>query len=272
MYDLNSALIAGILFVSMVLAVELGYRIGRIRERSASESSKAHINAVQASLLGVLALLLGFTFSLSLQRFDSRSAAVVDEANAIGTAYLRTQLLPASVRSEVQRLLRDYLRVRVQAGHITLADQAEREVLLAEAKRIVEALWRHARQAAEEDNSPVRSGLFIQSLNELIDSFGRRDAALDRHVPELVLFLLYGTFLMTGSIVGFASGVAGHRAPFVTYIMVALIVLLVFIIIDLDRPRRGLIEVSQKSLIDLQADIAADRAVDSNGTERRLEP
>ena len=90
------------------------------------------------------------------------------------------------------------------------------------------------------------------------DAFGERDAALERHVPEPVLFLLYGTFLMTGCVVGFTAGLAGHRTSFATYVMVALIVLLVFVIIDLDRPRRGMIEVSQKSMTDLQSATTPD--------------
>jgi hypothetical protein len=84
------------------VGIEMSYRMGLRTRVSADEASKAHINTIAASLLGILALLLGFTFSLSLQPFDSRSAAVVDEANAIGTAYLRAQLLPASVRSDVR--------------------------------------------------------------------------------------------------------------------------------------------------------------------------
>jgi uncharacterized membrane protein (Fun14 family) len=97
----------------------------------------------------------------------------------------------------------------------------------------------------------------------LIDSYGRRNAALERHVPEVVLFLLFGTFVMTLGIVGYAAGVAGHRVSSVVYIMVVLIVLLVFVIIDLDRPRRGLIEVSQKSLTELQTSIQAQKLGDS---------
>lgn len=263
MYDQSSFLIAGILLVSMVFAIEVGYRIGRRTQALASEPSKAQINTIQASLLGILALLLGFTFSLSLQRFDSRSEAVVDEANAIGTAYLRAQLLPLSVRSKVQQSLREYLDLRLRAGAVTLDNAAEREQFLVKANQTLDSVWRYALQAAKEDERPVTSGLFIQSLNALIDSYGKRDAELDRHVPEVVLFLLYFAFLMTGVIVGYASGIAGHRASLVTYIMVALIVLLVFIIIDLDRPRRGLIEVSHKSLIDLQAAIVADQSIDA---------
>ncbi|MDX1488850.1 MAG: hypothetical protein R3268_11655, partial [Acidiferrobacterales bacterium] len=90
-------------------------------------------------------------------------------------------------------------------------------------------------------------------VNDAIDAFGERNAALDRHVPELVLFLLFGTFVLTASLVGYSSGIARHRATFPTYILMILITFLVFIIIDLDRPRRGLIEVSQQSLLELGA-------------------
>jgi hypothetical protein len=261
MYNESSVLIILVLFISLVLATEAGYQLGRRRQVSANEASRSHVNAVQASLLGVLALLLGFTFSMSLQRYDSRSAAVVDEANAIGTAYLRAQLLPSSVRREVKTLMRDYLDMRIRTGVIPLSDQAARAALLAQASQQQAALWRYASQAAEEDPNPVVAGLFIQSLNDLIDSYGRRDALLERHVPEAVLFLLFGTFLITLGTVGYAAGVAGHRVSLVVYLMVILIVLLAFVIIDLDRPRRGLIQVSQKSLTDLQTTIQATEEI-----------
>ena len=264
MYNYSSVLIVAILFLFLVLAIEAGYRIGRRTQSLINESTKTQINAIQASLLGILALLLGFTFSLSLQRFDSRSEAVVNEANAIGTTFLRAQLLPSSVRNGAEGLLSDYLNLRVQAGAISLDKQDEREAVLVKANQNLDALWRYAQQAADEDGGRGTSRLFIQSLNELIDSYGRRDAALNRHVPEVVLFLLFGTFIMTGALVGYASGLAGHRASFATHILVMLIVLLVFMVIDLDRPRRGLIEVSQESLTNLQATIEAGKKVDSH--------
>lgn len=257
LYNIPSTWIAGFLFVSMGLGIEAGYRVGLADRSDENESSRAHIRAVQASLLGTLALLLGFTFSLALQRFDSRSQAVVEEANAIGTAYLRADLLPAEIRDEAKKWLRDYVDLRVRHGKTALDHQRERQAQASQVDRAQQALWRVARQAAEANASPVTSGLFIQALNDMIDAYGKRQAALDRHVPETVLFLLYGTFLMAGMILGYASGVAGHRASFVSYIMTGLIVVLVFIILDLDRPRRGLIEVSQSSLINLQATMKA---------------
>jgi hypothetical protein len=258
MYDLDTTHIAGILFLLMVVAVEIGYRLGYLRRKSADDSAKQHIGAVQALLFGLVALILAFTLSLALQRFDSRSEAVVDEANAIGTTYLRALLLPSSVRADVRKALREYVDLRVEDGARTLADQAARAAGQADAARAHNRLWAYAEQAAAEDPNPVTTGLFIQSLNDLIDAYGKRDAELARSVPETIVLILLGAFLVATAILGYASGVTGHRPSLVAYILVAMIVVVVFIIIDLDRPRRGLIRVSQASLTDLQAAMSAD--------------
>lgn len=260
MYGLNSLVIAAVLLASMIGAMEAGYRIGLRRQAAATESSRSHVNGIQASLLGVLALLLGFTFSLALQRFDSRSEAVVDEANAIGTAYLRTKLLPSAVSEQAAQVLQSYTDLRVQAGTVNLAQDSERQALDARADRVLEVLWLTAQRATEADKSPVTSGLYVQAVNEAIDSRARNDAALKRHVPEVILILLYGTFLMTSGVVGYAAGVSWHRPSLVTYIFITLLVILAFIIVDLDRPRRGLIRVDQSSLVALKRSIDADRA------------
>lgn len=252
LYGIDSGVIAAVLFVSMVVVIELGYRLGLRRQHAETEDSKSHINAIQGSMLGILALLLGFTFSQSLQRFDSRSEAVVEEANAIGTAWLRAQLLPDAVRGDTQALLRAYVDARVAASTRSDVQKSEVDALSVKTLELQNRLWDQVRRAVEIEPHPLKTGLYLQALNEVFDDFGKRDAARSRHVPELVLLLLYVTFMMAGAIVGLGCGVAGHRPSAVSYVMVGLIVVLVFIILDLDRPRRGLIEVSQQSLIDLQ--------------------
>jgi hypothetical protein len=192
MYDLPSIVIVGVLFVTLLLAIELGYRFGLHHKGTSTDGLKSQINAIQGALLGVLALLLGFTFSLALQRYDRRAEAVVEEANAIGTAYLRAEMLPESVRGEVRAGLRQYVDLRVSASGVSLDNQSTRDAIRVDAKRSLDSLWKHSMTAAAENPNPVAVGLFIQALNEMIDSYGRRDAALNRHVPELVLFLLYG--------------------------------------------------------------------------------
>lgn len=255
MYDHNSATIAALLFATLIAATELTFHLGRRSINNTTEAKKTQITAIQGSILGVLALLLGFTFSLSLQRYDSRSEAVVNEANAIGTAALRADLLPPAYRSDAKQHLREYLDLRIRAGAISLDQQDERQALVLQSNRVLDQIWRLAAEAASMEPNPVTTGLFIQAVNDVIDSYGSRDAELNRHVPETVLFLLLITLVMTASLVGYGSGVSGHRASLATQVLYALIVLMVFLIIDLDRPRRGLIEVSQQSMLDLQASI-----------------
>ncbi|MDO8876405.1 MAG: hypothetical protein Q8M24_07015 [Pseudolabrys sp.] len=255
----------------MLLSIEISFRI-RIRRRKREIATEAitQANAVLVSMLGLLALLLAFTFSAALQRYDDRSRAVVAEANAIGTTYLRVQLLPRGMHDDVQALLRQYLDNRIQEGGVDFADAAKRQSLLQQAKRIEAQLWSQAVSAAEQDGRPVTSGLFIQSLNELIDASGTRKAANDRHVPEVVIFLLFATVLITTAILGFASGIAGHRVTLAAFVLVMLITLVVYLIIDLDRPRRGSIQVSQESMLSLQKSIGVQGTTPQLGSPSNL--
>ena len=253
LYNIDAVLITGVLFVLMLAVIEVGYRFGSRRKDSATEMTRDHLGAIQASILGLMGLLLAFTFSLSVQRFDTRSDAVVDEANAIGTAYLRTQLLPPALRSDVQALLRDYVDLRVQASDVSIINKSEWDSDAGEGGRLPSLLWDYARRAAELNPNPVISGLFIQALNEMIDSYGRNVAQVSRQVPQPVLILLFGTLLVAGGAVGLTAGSGGQRPSLASFAMVTLILGLTFVILDLDRPQRGRITVSNQSLLDLQA-------------------
>jgi len=259
MYSVNSGLIVAFLLIVALAVMEIGFRLGHPSRHAHDDDSKGHVNATAATTLGIVGLLMAFTFSLALQRFDSRSDAVVDEANAIATAYLRAQLLPVPLRADVMKQLRAYLDLRVKADAVSPVDPEWRG-LLDQAARVQSSLWVGARRAAELEPNPVTSGLFIQSLNELIDSFGRREAALNRRVPDLVLYLLFATFVLSGLIVGFAAGVGGRRPSWVTIGMVVLMGAVIYVVLDLDRPRRGLIKVNETNLLELQASLKDDAA------------
>jgi ABC-type multidrug transport system fused ATPase/permease subunit len=256
MYSQSSSLIVLGLLVFMLLAMEIGFRNGRRKQASMAEAI-TQANSVLVSMLGLLALLLAFTFAAALQRYEDRSRTVVAEANAIGTTYLRARLLPGGMQDEVQDLLRQYLDVRIQEGHADATEPGLHESLLHQAKLMEAQLWSHAVRAAEMDKSVVTSGLFIQSLNELIDTSATRDAALNRQVPEVVLFLMLATIVLTTATLGYASGIAGHRVTLAAFVLLILIALVVYLIIDLDRPRRGAIQVSHKSMVSLQQSIGA---------------
>ena len=259
LYNIDTTYLMIGMLVCMALAIFLGAAAGRARAERTTPEGKAHISALQASLLGLMALLLGFSLSLALGRYDSRSAAVVTEANAIGTAWLRTDLLPEPGRRQVRAALAHYVAIRAQAGNVTLVDDATRAQKRGEAEAAFARTWEIASAIARTDPNPATVSV-TNALNDMIDAFGERDAELDRHVPEPVLYLLFLTFIFLGWMLGFAPRVAGERPPLTVVAMIVLIVLLLFVIIDLDRPRRGLIEVDQTAMRSLAASISAEMA------------
>ena len=252
----SSLLIVSGIFLCMLLAMEIGLRLGRRGRATTTDSVKSQVNAALASMLGLLALLLGFTFSLALHRYDDRSQYVVAEANAIGSTYLSSQLLPAGARDEAQDLLRQYLDLRIQEGHVSLAETAKRESLMLQENQMALEIWGRAMNAMEQDPRPISTGLFVQSVNRLIEARNSRNAALNRHVPEIALLLLFATFVLTAATLGYASGIAGHRVTPPAFISVVLIMIVVYLIIDLDRPRRGFVRVPQDSMLGLRQTIA----------------
>ncbi|SEM81671.1 hypothetical protein SAMN05216227_10036 [Pseudorhodobacter antarcticus] len=246
-YDIPSYVIAVSVFCLMVLAGMVARGWGKRVQLNTDAEAVAQASAVQGSLLGLLALLLGFTFSLSLSRFDERSVAVVHEANTMGTAYLRSDLISEKRRDAAKGLLRQYGDARLAAVEISAADHVARAQMVQRAAVVFDVLWQIAADEAREFPTPVSMG-FAASLNDMIDALSTRNSAIDRHVPELVLFLLFGTFVVLGAVIGFSSAISGVRPGVPVYAMTLLIAVLVFLIIDLDRPRRGLIAVDQSPL------------------------
>jgi hypothetical protein len=248
LYDLPTYSIAILLFIAMLVANLIGHLVGSRRDIDRSEGQTSQTNATLASMLGLLALLLGFTFTMALQRFDARSEAVLQEANAIGTAYLRTRLLPGDTSSAADALFREYIELRIEMGRIDLTHPNALHAADSKAKQIQQDLWSQGVRAAELDPSPTRTGLFVQAVNETIDQYGARAVALEKHIPEFVLYLLFAITIMAEGVLGYAGGLSNSRPIVAILSFSTLIVLVIFLIIDLDRPRRGFVEVNQSSL------------------------
>ncbi|WP_372760730.1 hypothetical protein [Litorivivens sp.] len=252
LYGFSSIAITFVLFALIIGCNEAGFRIGRFVQRQTNDEVKTLTGAIQGSILGLLALMLGFTFSMSMQRYDARNQALIHEANAIGTVMLRVQLLPEQFHAEVSSMLDDYVDLRIAASQIDLTQLEKRREFNQRISDLQNAIWAVAVEAAQISPSPVTSGAFITALNDMIDRQGERNAFLQMQVPEVVLLLLFVVFLSSGGILGYSSGLGGKRVMAPTVVVSFLISLIVFIIIDLDRPRRGLIQVDQSSLVMLQ--------------------
>jgi len=259
LYQQSSILIVAGLLACMLIALEAGFINGRRKKSTVTDSMRSQVNAVLGSMLVLLALMLSFTFSLAMQRYEARSQAVVVEVNAFGTAYLRTQLLPEAMQDEAQTLLRQLLDVRIRESDLLLKDVEKREPLLQQGNLLSEQLWRQAVEAAESGMNPIIAGLFIQSLNELFDADTTRYEALARHVPEIVILMLFVTCVMTTATLGYASGIAGERASLAAIVLVLLLALVAYLILDVDRPRSGIFRINPVIVMDLQKSMALDQ-------------
>jgi hypothetical protein len=232
-------------------ASDVGWRLG-IR---ASGQSARNVSTLESAMLGLLALMIGFTFAMALSRFDARRNAVLNEANSIETAALRARLLPEPHRTQALKTLREYVTIRLEifdssAPFSQLKEIVDRSTVLQE------TLWHQAMAVAQQDKSQVPTGLFIQSLNDMIDNQGKRLAALRNTVPNIVVLMFFGVAAIAGAFAGYASGLDERRKRLPVYLIGLLVSTVILLILDLDRPTTGLVQVSQQPMIDAAARIA----------------
>jgi hypothetical protein len=233
----------------LLLFAEAGYRIGRRFRRRNPDAASGHGGSIQGAVLGLLGLLLGFTFAMAVARYETRRGLVLDEANSIGTTWLRADFLPSPQRGEMKALLHDYTRHRlavVAAGKDARAFAAARREVAGFHAR----LWEKARAAVATDPGPI-TATFIVSLNETIDLDASRMAAGRNHVPGAVWLLLLVVAGCGSWASGYGSGAGGPRSAFSQCVFPVLIAVVITLIVDIDRPQRGLIGVSQLPLEEL---------------------
>jgi hypothetical protein len=250
-YNTNASVILIGLLVLILSASEIGFRLGRKSGSKTDEKIEAQISVVEGALIGVLGLLLAFTMSMAVARFEARRELVVDEANAIGTSWLRTHLLPEPQSSNIANLLQEYVDIRVQFGegdgNIKRVQQLRRE-----GQRLQGKFWSIAAAYVQTDPQPVKTSLLLQSLNQTIDLEAARWAALQNQVPSAVIYVNMMLAVMTSFLVAYSFGTNGLRHQMSMWSLAFAIIAVLGVIIDLDRPRRGFIRVSQQPLIDLQ--------------------
>jgi hypothetical protein len=236
--------------VLLLVFAEAGYRFGRRFRHRNPDAASSHGGSIQGAVLGLLGLLLGFTFAMAVGRYEARRDLVLREANAIGTAWLRADFLPSPQRGEIKAILRDYTAHRLA----TVAAAAKDPQRFAAARREVAGfharLWEGGRSAVAASPSPVTATL-IMSLNEVIDLDASRMAAGRNHVPGAVWLLLLLVAGCGSWASGYGSGAGGPRSTFSQAVFPLLIAVVITLIADIDRPQRGLIGVSQLPLEEL---------------------
>jgi hypothetical protein len=232
----------------LLLCCESGFRIGRaVSRRRGRDAEVPGIGTVTAGMLGLLAFTLGLSISIAQGRFDARRGLVVEEANAIGTAWLRAGLVEGTEGQEIRRLLAEYTQVRLD--YTTAPAGVARIDALNDATNALQtAIWREMTTLALRQPNPITSSL-AGALNAVFDMSLAQRFAYESRVPMEILWMLLGGSVLAIGAMGYQLGLGGHRFPLLSTLLIAMWVGGMLLITDLNRPREGHIKPDPKPLI-----------------------
>jgi hypothetical protein len=229
---------------AMLVAAEAGYRAGVYRRARSDEEKEGPVGAMVAATLGLLAFILAFTFNLAAGRLETRRELVVREANALGTTYLRSAMLPER-GPEIRALLRRYAELRIEAAQVRDITDIRRQ-----SEELQTKIWDEATALARGHNGSIIVALFIQSLNEVIDVHTMRLAALRNRVPSVIWIAVFVLSSLSFAAMGYHGGLTRtQRSPAALVITICFAVV-INLIVDLDRPFEGFLRANQQPMVD----------------------
>jgi hypothetical protein len=233
------------------IALELGFRAGQWRQNRSGTEHDGTLGGVVAATLGLLAFLLAFTFDMAAKRFEGRQHALLEEVNALDSAYLRADLQDEPHRSAVRDLLRKYVALRIdEARTRELAQAVERP------EQMQKELWNHAAELGRAEPSSEMKALFVDSVNGVVETYNERLDLARHNIPTTIWLALYLMTIAAMASVGYQSGVSGPRRSPSILALALTFCLVIALIADLDRPLQGLLTVSQQPMVDLQQKMA----------------
>ncbi len=242
--------------ILMTLAVAGGVALRARSDRRDPSGSRGGEGGLEgyvvSAVLGLLALLMGFTFSLAVDRFEIRRALVLEEANAIGTTYLRAQLLQEPHRARISQLLVNYTDNRIA---LAKAPTDQIPPLLAANDKMLTELWAATASAFVTIKGLDFSSTFVDSVNSVIDLDAARKTARMARVPAEVFFVLFVYLVVTAGVLGYVF--VGSRGRGAAAFMLALLTLSLLLILDIDRPNKGGVREAQTPMIQLRASFKA---------------
>lgn len=231
------------LFLGMLLAIEVGRSLGARGLDEGQKSDKPSAGLIDGAIFGLMGLLIAFTFSGAVSRLDLRRELVMNEANAIGTAYLRLELLPAEKQATLRDLFRQYLDARLDVFQ-KLPDMEAAEASLARADALQTQIWPMAVKACQESGSVPATTLLLSALNEMFDVATLRTITSRVMHPPLVIFaMLFSLALISSLLAGYSLGSTRDSNRFHVVGFAAIIAATVYVILDVEYPRAGLIRV-----------------------------
>ena len=242
------------MFLGMLALLEVGRRMGVRQLASDPETVKSRGGAVEGAVFGLMALLIAFTFSGAAARFDVRRELVVEEANDIGTAWLRLDLLPVTAQPPLREKCREYVDARL-AFYAKLPEVATAQAELARGTALQTEIWQGAVAACRDSGSSPATMLLLPALNQMIDITTTRTAAVRTH-PPLVIYAMLGLLVLAGSLLaGYGLATGRTRNWFHASAFAVIMTLAIYVILDFEFPRLGLIRLNafDQVLVDVRA-------------------
>jgi hypothetical protein len=256
LFALLALALAGSLFLCMLGLLEVGRRIGARRFARDAEHSRSG-GVMDGSVFGLLGLLLAFTFSGAASRFDHRRNQIVDEANAIGTAWLRIDLLPREAQPAIRDGFRRYVDARLGA-YRKLPDVAAAKQELARAHREQEEVWARTVELCRTDAGLPARMLLLPAMNEMFDIANSRTMAARMHPPGVIYGMLAAVALVAATLAGYAMAGAGKQRSLLHMVCFAgTIAIAVYVILEIEYPRQGLVRLGafDQAMVDVRADM-----------------
>jgi hypothetical protein len=253
LYQTPTWLIALLLFIIMIIIHRIGYSIRNAEIKKNQNLTNESLGSTEASLLGLLALLLSFTFSMSASRYDDRRTVIIDEANNIGTVILRADLYPDSTKTLLKADLKDYLEARIDYYNAGI-DTSKINSALTKTETTYNRIWARVISESKKPESTIRSNQMIPALNNMIDIVTTRDAIKNATVPDTIFWLLFLIIIFASFAVGY-SNIKKQKNHLLALAFSLTVVATVYLILDLDRPRRGIIhmDMPEQKIVELRS-------------------
>jgi hypothetical protein len=252
---LTFALLVLALFAAILICLEIGWRVRSAGLAKETPNSDAGLNALDGAVFGLMGLLIAFTFSGAASRFEVRRSLIVQETNDIGTAYLRLDMLPADAQPALRQDFRDYVDARLRFYASLTGDLKTARAIYLEGTALQQKIWAEAVAASARQSSAAVTSLVLSSLNSMIDDTTTRLVALETH-PPLEIYIALAVVVMASSLLaGFAMAKSGRRNWTHMLIFAVTLAFAVYLILDLDYPRLGLIRIDSVDhiLVDLRS-------------------
>ena len=239
---ISPVLFCVLLFSGMLVLLEIGRHFGVKRRPTESDGERGSLGTIEGAVFALFGLLMAFTFSGAASRFNEKRMLIAEEANTIETAYLRLRLVPES-EPKLQQLFREYLDSRLET-YRRLPDLKAAGLEMANSKAIQEEIWTDAVAATRLPSShSAAAWLLLPALNNMIDITTTRTMALQMHPPRIVYALLFGLGLLCSLLAGYRMSGGQHRSWLHLFGFTVITVLIVYVMLDVEYPRTGLIRL-----------------------------